>query len=49
VALVQLSTEIRELKTDVREVLNLMRLVGAVSKPVFGAVQGNPVGEFESD
>ena len=48
VALVQLSTEIRELKTDMREVLNLMRLLGAVfQRPVFGAVKGNPVDEFE--
>jgi hypothetical protein len=48
VALVQLSTEIRELKTDMREVLNLMRLLGSVfQRPVFGTVKGNPVDEFE--
>jgi hypothetical protein len=47
-ALIGLSTELKELKTDVREMLNLMRLVGAFfRKPVFGTVEENPEKEFE--
>jgi uncharacterized coiled-coil protein SlyX len=47
-ALAELSEEIKKLKTDVRELLNLMRLVGALfQRPIFGIVQENPEKEFE--
>jgi hypothetical protein len=46
--LLQLLTEIRELKTDIGEVLKLMRLLGAVfQRPAFGNRKVKPVDEFE--
>jgi hypothetical protein len=47
-ALVEDVKQIKALKDDLREVLNLMRLLGAFfQRPVFGIVQENPANEFE--